>query len=466
MQPGACPGRRDHSFKAVVETSLPRVSVSRTRRRKYSGATYTSSKAEEGREYQYYTMPSHALRVLTFVVLVSCISAVRLSSGFSSAPSRLRGGGPDEDSRSPLRRSSSQEAINQFQRELRGGEPVIAEPIAKEPEPAPVKAEPTVVQSIFSVFESKAKSVAPADTAAPKPVAADPSATGPADPLPSNGPAATESAPPVAKPVPAEAKPIAATVSQGSGSPTTASAETDAAASVGTEPPVSTPIATAVPAASAAPASSAVPAVAAVPAVPAVPEVPKTAAESIAAGRPAVMTHAMGLGQPSPKPQLDIEEARLLVDTDKFLEEVRSEPIGTGDPAFVQTVVKKNRLFLMRCKSVLENTVDNFTRKQVELRISNLESAYDDASTICPSRTKESLIARSPSQPFTSIDSDEEDYDAANPAKYVCHPVCHPVCQCTLSCVAPSISSSTEAPSYMRHTGALCVCVYLCPSVC
>jgi hypothetical protein len=188
-----------------------------------------------------------------------------------------------------------------------------------------------------------------------------------------------------------------------------------------------------VPAASTVPAVPAVPAASAAPAdVPAVPEVPKTAAESIAAGRPAVMTHVVGLGQPSPKPQLDIEEARLLVDTDKFLDEVRSQPIGTGDPAFVQTVVKKNRLFLMRCKSVLEKTVDNFTRKQVELRISNLESAYDDASTICPSRTKESLIARSASQPFTSIDSDEEDYDAANPAKYVCHPVCHPVSQRTL----------------------------------
>lgn len=392
-------------------------------------------------------MLSRTLRGVAAIVLVGSVSAASLPSGFGSLPCRLRGGGPDEDSSvatSMLRRSSSQEAINQFQRELRGGEPAVEKPTVQQPEP-------TVVSSFFSVFESKQKAAAPSaapgetkkDPPASEPVAAIPTAKA-AAPVATSAPTLQSVAPVVeAKPVPvaapetqvprAPSQPTPApqdaqataapTGVQATAAPTGVQGVQATAALTGVQATVAptgvqaTAAPTGVQGASAPTESDKQP-VGAPPASTPPAATPQTNAEKIASARPAVVATAMGLGQASPRAQLDIEEARLLVEADKFLDEVRTEPIDTADTARVQSVVKKNRLFVLRCKSVLEKTVDSFTRKQVETRIASLEAAYEQSSTVSHKTTREKLtLVRSPSMECLLGDSEEEDYDTANPAR-------------------------------------------------
>jgi len=397
-------------------------------------------------------MLSRTLRGVAAIVLVSSVSAASLPSGFGSLPCRLRGGGPDEDpsgATSMLRRSSSQEAINQFQRELRGGEPAVEKPAVKEPEP-------TVVSSFFSVFESKQKPVAQVaapgetkkDALGSEPVASIPTAKA-AVPVATSVPASNGAVPVVeAKPVPvaapdaqvqvpsAPSQPSTAphgvqataapTSVQATAAPTSVQATAAPTGVEATTAPTGVEATTAPTGVQATAAPTSVQATAAptesnkqpVGAPPPASTTPQTNAQKIASARPAVVATAMGLGQASPRAQLDIEEARLLVEADKFLDEVRTEPIDTADTTRVQSVVKKNRLFVMRCKSVLEKTVDSFTRKQVESRIASLEAAYEQSSTVSHKKTRESLtLARSPSMECLLGSSDEEDFDAANPAR-------------------------------------------------
>jgi len=93
----------------------------------------------------------------------------------------------------------------------------------------------------------------------------------------------------------------------------------------------------------------------------------RSAADRGSQGRPAVLASAVGLGTPSPRPQLG-GDLTLLEETDQYLTEF-SPALGTGDVKSVAQGVQMNRLYVQRCRSVLERTVDAFTRKQVESRI-------------------------------------------------------------------------------------------------
>lgn len=86
----------------------------------------------------------------------------------------------------------------------------------------------------------------------------------------------------------------------------------------------------------------------------------------------------------------DAEDAeQLLQETDSFLE---SQAVVSSNGTPFKDVVRKNRLLIARCKSVLDKAVDEATRHQVESRMQALDSAYDAAATISHHLTQESLM--------------------------------------------------------------------------
>lgn len=85
------------------------------------------------------------------------------------------------------------------------------------------------------------------------------------------------------------------------------------------------------------------------------------------------------------------DAAQLLQETDTFLE---SQAVTTSNGTPFKDVVRKNRLLIARCRSVLDKAVDEATILQVESRMQALNSAYDAAATISHHLTQESLMAK------------------------------------------------------------------------
>jgi len=79
------------------------------------------------------------------------------------------------------------------------------------------------------------------------------------------------------------------------------------------------------------------------------------------------------------EPELNGVAVDLLRDVDEYLEEERAA--GEGATPF-ETQVRTNRLLLQRCHSVLDKTVDDYTRGQVMRRVEELEEEYASAGTV------------------------------------------------------------------------------------
>ena len=95
----------------------------------------------------------------------------------------------------------------------------------------------------------------------------------------------------------------------------------------------------------------------------------------------------------------------VLTQTDDFLREVRAKPIGSlSHGRAFNELIKRNRIHLQRCHSILDKMSDAHTREQVEKRIKRLERVYDAFATVSnnPVRLPAFTPAMTPTPEITS----------------------------------------------------------------
>ena len=89
--------------------------------------------------------------------------------------------------------------------------------------------------------------------------------------------------------------------------------------------------------------------------------------------------HERAVTAEAEEPELNGVAVDLLRDVDAYLREERA---AGKDATPFETQVRTNRLLLQRCHSVLEKTVDDYTREQVMQRMEELEDEYAAAGTV------------------------------------------------------------------------------------